>query len=125
MVHGKQHVLYVEDDHLIGSIGAEVMESLGYTVTWIDRADDAKAFLERGEHVDLLFTDVAMPGNWSGLDLAEWVHGLWPSLPVVIASGHWNSLGLHRPTFNILPKPYVVRDLAAVLERCLRTPVEA
>ncbi|MCJ8056943.1 response regulator [Shinella curvata] len=59
----------------------------GYAVLEASSADEALAFLERHSSLQLLFTDVQMPGRLNGLDLARQVEERWPHIQVIVASG--------------------------------------
>ena len=114
----KGHVLVVEDNHMVGEFAARLLEELGYRTTWAKNAQAALAALdEDGGSVDLVFTDVVMPGT-SGVELAEELRRRQPDLPVVLTSGYSHVLaekGTHG--FELLKKPYSVEALSRVLRR--------
>jgi DNA-binding NtrC family response regulator len=117
---GKGCVLVVEDNHMVGEFAARLLEELGYRTTWAQNAQAALAALdEDGEFIDLVFTDVVMPGT-SGVELAEELRCRRPDLPVVLTSGYSHVLaekGTHG--FELLKKPYSVEALSRVLRRAL------
>lgn len=82
-------VLVVEDDQLVRMHGIDILEEAGFRVIEADNADDALALLNRGEHVNLLFSDIAMPGTINGLELVRIVHERWPSIHLLLTSGHY------------------------------------
>lgn len=101
-------VLLVEDEGLIAEIIGEALSEQGYTVHSVSNASDALAHLSNGGKVDVLFTDINLPGDLDGVDLAEHARGLLPDLPVIYASGRWARLEELRahPHSTILRKPY-------------------
>ncbi|MBZ9648511.1 response regulator [Sphingobium sp. 3R8] len=81
-------VLVVEDDALVRMHGIDILEDAGFAVLEAADADEALVILDGLDDVDLLFSDVDMPGSMSGLDLAHVVHERWPDMPVLLTSGH-------------------------------------
>lgn len=90
-------ILIVEDEALVRMLGCDVLESAGYEVLEAETADEAVALLEQHDDVQLLFSDIDMPGSMDGLELAELVHRRWPKIGLLITSGH------HRPSEDTLP----------------------
>ena len=85
---GREVILVVEDDALVrGNVVAQ-LESLGYTSFTAQNAAEAVALIERGNHIDLLFSDVVMPGPMNGRQLADTVTKRWPSIKVLFTSGY-------------------------------------
>lgn len=108
-------VLMVEDDPLVTSTVVAALGELGYVVAHAATGDEALARLRAGETLDLLFTDVVMPGSVSGIDLAREAGRLRPGLPVVLATGYSEDVA-GAAGLRVLPKPYRVEDLAAAIE---------
>jgi len=81
-------VLVVEDDQLVRMHGIGVLEEAGFQVIEADNADVALEILDRGVPVTLLFSDIAMPGSMDGLELVRVVHERWPSVRLLLTSGH-------------------------------------
>jgi CheY-like chemotaxis protein len=73
-------VLIVEDDPLLLMLAIEVVEEAGFIAVEAKNADEAVALLEAHSDIDLLFTDIDMPGSMDGLKLAHAVRDRWPSL---------------------------------------------
>ncbi|WP_374666259.1 PAS domain S-box protein [Ramlibacter sp.] len=121
-------VLLVEDDDLVREYATDQLRALGYRVTAAADGAQALALLATGITVDLLFTDVIMPGM-SGPQLAEAARELHPGLPVLYASGYTgDALARHgelAPDVLLLLKPYRARELARALRRALRPPAAA
>lgn len=110
-------VLLVEDEGLIAEMISLALEDRGYRVRISDNADDALRLLASDEAVDILFTDINLPGNMDGAALAVKAREIRPDLPVIFASGRWSLLDKLQtiPHSAILPKPYSVsRALEAV-----------
>jgi CheY-like chemotaxis protein/anti-sigma regulatory factor (Ser/Thr protein kinase) len=80
-------VLLVEDDPLVMSATAAMLEDLGHTVVEASSGTTALQVLRENTSVDLVVTDHAMPGM-TGLELAERIRVEWPALPILLASGH-------------------------------------
>ena len=101
-------VLLVEDEALIAEIIGEALAESGHSVHAVANAQDAIAHLANGARVDLLFTDINLPGELDGIGLAEQVRALNPRLPVLFASGRWWRLEeLQKlPNAATLRKPY-------------------
>ena len=81
-------VLVVEDDDILRWLMTEVLTHLGHGVVECASADDAMHKLQEAPPLALVITDVRMPGNYDGLDLAKAVWALRPELPVIIVSGN-------------------------------------
>ena len=116
---GNEHILVVEDNDLVRQNLIGQLTSLGYRVTAAGDGAEALALLERLPDIDLILTDVVMPGGLSGLDLAERVHVQRPKLKVMFASGYPSEVfdgeyGSVNPS-QILNKPYRRHELAARL----------
>jgi CheY-like chemotaxis protein len=122
-VTGTERVLLVDDDEIVRTTVAMMMEELGYTVIEAESGAEALAILERGEKVDLLFTDVVMPGAINGRRLADRARDLDSNLKVVFTSGYTENAIVHNGQLDagteLLSKPYNRDQLAAKLRRVL------
>jgi PAS domain S-box-containing protein len=116
-------VLVVEDQPPVREVTMRRIEQLGYRVLEADSVAAAIEILQSGALVDLVFSDVVMPGGKTGFDLAAWVLEHRRALPVVLTSGFAQdaaqSTALHVETLNILRKPYGRAELAATLREAL------
>jgi PAS domain S-box-containing protein len=115
-------VLAVEDNAPLRRMVVRQLHELGYRPLEAENAAAALAVLER-EHVELLFSDVVMPGELSGLELARAAVRRWPGIKVVLTSGFpgtkiAGSLG-EAATARLLSKPYRKADLARTLRAVL------
>jgi CheY-like chemotaxis protein len=119
--HG-ECVLVVEDEPAIRQIVIEALEGLGYRVLAAGDVAEALAALNANEHVDLVFTDIVMPGGRDGLDLAREVKQRHPALPVLFTSGYAGR-GPGSPIWPrdvpLLQKPFRLGALAHAIRECL------
>src|ERR1700734_2758894 len=81
------NVLVVEDEMLLRMRAVDIVEDAGYTPVEATNADDALTILESRSDIELLFTDIQMPGSMDGLKLAYAVHERWPSIKIILVSG--------------------------------------
>ncbi len=123
-LRGEETILVVEDDDQVRATAAELLEQSGYRVITAENGDVALRFLLDGLSVDMIFTDVVMPGQVKSADLAAWAQARTPPLPVLFASGHTrdiisrnNELAPHQ---HLLSKPYGPEALTAMVRRVLQ-----
>jgi CheY-like chemotaxis protein len=116
-------VLLVEDEILISNMMADILEEQGFQVHVAANAAEALRHIESNAAVDVLFTDIHLPGGMDGSTLAKRVRELRPGLPIVYASGRWRpSLGPGLVSRSIfLPKPYNPWDAGALMMRLVST----
>ncbi len=118
-----ERILLVEDDAAVLALGIEMLMDLGYQVTTASDAASALEIIKRGEPIDLIFSDVVMPGGKSGVDLAREVKELRPGLPVLLTSGYTGeALNVHTRDVETLPliaKPFRQEELAAKLRETM------
>ena len=106
-------VVVTEDEAAIRTLAAEVLAEAGFTVVEAAHADDALAIME-SRAVNVLFTDVQMPGSMDGLELARYVRRHWPRVEVLIASGNKAPSSTEMPDGSrFLHKPYSSGRLVA------------
>jgi CheY-like chemotaxis protein len=115
-------VLVVEDNPGMRRIVLRQLRELGYRVLDCDRAAAALEILQR-ESVDLLFSDIVMPGGLDGVELARIAQERWPALKIVLTSGFPQARvegnGGLPGGLNLLSKPYHKEELAAALRVAL------
>jgi CheY-like chemotaxis protein len=120
---GNEQILLVEDDDLVRLHVADQLQALGYQVIAVANARAALQILQGEQAIDLLFTDVVMPGGMDGRQLAEAVHQLRPDLRVLFTSGYSENAISHQgklqPGLQLLGKPYSRQELAAKLRQVL------
>jgi PAS domain S-box-containing protein len=117
-VGGCGTVLLVEDNPDVAAVSRNLLEQLGYNVR---RAPDAEAALREIERqdgddeIDLVFSDIVMPGKLDGLALAYRLRELRPDLPVLLATGYSDVAATVRGEFPILRKPYEIHQLSRAI----------
>lgn len=109
--------LVVEDDDAVAALTTSMIEQIGYETHRVARADLALQLLAAGQVIDLVFSDVMMPGEVNGTVLAEEIFRLYPGMPVVLTSGHAEGISAEPKDkyFTLLPKPFRLSELANVL----------
>ena len=113
----KPLVLIVEDEMLLRMRAVDIVESAGFTPIEAVDADDALALLESRADIELLFTDIQMPGSMNGLKLAHAVHARWPSIKIVLVSGQVTPTESEKPTDSrFFGKPLEVQQMIAALQ---------
>ncbi len=120
---GGKTILLVEDDPGVRLVTVRILESLGYHVVDVPNGDEALRALRSMPAVDLLFSDIVMPGGMSGQELSTQARRLRPGLTVLLTSGYASIVspapsGTARPYF-LLPKPYGVTELERKLVEVL------
>jgi PAS domain S-box-containing protein len=114
-------ILLVEDDDDVRRFGVSALEDLGYRVMAEPDAASALRTLDAmdGAHVDLVFTDVVLPGGMSGRDLAEAVRSRRRRTPVLFASGYTRNVVMPEGPTRLLPKPYTIEALASAVRAAI------
>jgi signal transduction histidine kinase len=121
---GIETILVVEDEDDVRDATAQLLSTLGYHVLQAADADQAARMVEHGTRVDLLFTDVIMPGKMSSLELADVVRRHCPDAQILFTSGYAEGVLTHEgkmdPSVSLLPKPYNPDVLSARIRHLLR-----
>jgi CheY-like chemotaxis protein len=116
-VDGTRTVLAVDDDEGVLDLTVHHLRALGCRVLSARSGEEALEILRQApDRVDLLFTDLSMPGGMTGLMLAERARALHPGLRVLLATGYSDDLvgrGTQTPGADVLGKPYSQTDLAS------------
>ena len=94
---GHPAILVVEDEMLLRMRAVDMVEDAGFTPIEAVNADDALAILESRSDIELLFTDIQMPGSMDGLKLAHDVHERWPSIKIIVVSGRLKQPNIDLP----------------------------
>jgi signal transduction histidine kinase len=110
----KGTVLFVEDDALVREAVAPALTEAGFDVLVAENGDAALAMLENGAAPDVIFSDIVMPGQVSGIDLAGIVRQRFPAFPVVLATGY-SDQQVSIPGVQVLGKPYAIEKVVALL----------
>ncbi|MGF6180723.1 signal transduction histidine kinase [Massilia sp. UYP32] len=121
---GLETILVVEDEEEVRSSTCGILSALGYEVLEAGDAAEAAAIVESGRHVDLVFTDVIMPGPVSSLQLGEIVRRHLPECQVLYTSGYAEGVLAHEgkldSSVHLLQKPYHPDALSARIRHLLR-----
>jgi two-component system, response regulator PdtaR len=111
-------ILVVEDEVLVRALIAEELRLAGFSVIEADRADDALTYINAGDQVDLVFSDIQTPGSLDGLQLAEIVRDNYPDMPVILTLG--NAPPRHVGIVEaFVPKPYDLTQIIALMTAIL------
>jgi signal transduction histidine kinase/DNA-binding response OmpR family regulator len=117
---GRERILVVEDDPTVLTLTVDMLTGLGYEVATATNANDALEIVQSDAPIDLLFSDVVMPGGVSGVSLARTARKLRPGLRVLLTSGFvGEGAVLETAEFPLLDKPYETSLLAAKLRKLL------
>ena len=117
---GAQSVLFVDDDHLLRDTVVPALEHAGFVVTVAANGDAALALLESGLRPDVVFSDIVMPGQTSGIALANIVTERFPESAIVLATGYSEKrIGLSG--VQVLSKPYELSALIDTLKALRRS----
>jgi two-component system NtrC family sensor kinase len=118
---GRLRVLVVEDDVQVRQLACEMLEQLGYETMRVANAEAALGALAEGQTVDLLLTDVMMPGGMDGIALAAEARRRRPELPVLLSSGYAGAPSrVAAAGLPMLRKPFTLEELGAAIARATR-----
>ena len=112
-------VLVVEDSRDVAEVTSSLLEQLGYRVVRAENAAEALRHLQQGIGVDLLFSDIVMPGAINGLGLAQICQERFPDIPVLLTSGFSDAAQAADGRFDILRKPFELSALEHAIEAAL------
>jgi CheY-like chemotaxis protein len=116
VVSGRPVVLIVEDEFLVRMSTADMVEAAGFEVVEAGNADEAIEILESRRDINVVFTDIQMPGSMDGLKLARAVRGRWPPIKIVATSGYFDVREADLPEGGrFLAKPYDPVQVTGVL----------
>jgi CheY-like chemotaxis protein len=120
---GNETVLVVEDNEAVRSAAVELLREEGYQVLTAGNGDMAMQMLLEGVAVDLIFTDVVMPGLIKSSDLAAWAKVQTPPVPILFTSGHTRDIISRNhqlsPDTHLLSKPYGPEALTQMVRAVL------
>ena len=113
-------ILVLADDEIIRALMVDVLEEFGAVVTSFPSADEGMIYLEQGdEPVDLIVSDIQMPGLLNGYDLSKVVAHRWPTVPVVLTSGNSKLASQLGASVRFLPKPWSTGHLIECVQTAL------
>ena len=122
----RETILVVDDDEQVRAVSVGQLERLGYNVLQAANGPEALQVLDANSSVDMLFTDVVMPGGMNGGALAREARRLRPELKVLFTSGYFAEAllrdGRLEPGFALLVKPYGRHELSRKVREVLRAP---
>ena len=118
-LRGGETVLLVEDNLEVQEIVGMLLEQLGYRVLSVQSADGALQLLASGATVDLVFTDIIMPGELDGMALARQVKKEYPDIAVLLTTGYAKAANTRDAGFSVLRKPYQISTLACAIRGAL------
>lgn len=109
-------LLIVEDEPLIRLAAADIAEEAGYSVLQAGDADEAVALLEQHPEIQIVFSDIEMPGPTNGIRLAAFIRDRWPPIEIILTSGRVPARDVELPSRGVfLPKPYRPGELTRQL----------
>lgn len=113
-------VLVVEDEAIIRFTIADDIRDAGFEVLEARDAAEALALLKLHSDIDLLFTDIDMPGAMNGLDLSELVRATWPGVRIIVTSGKLAPVkGVLPAESRFMPKPYSSESVLQTIRQLL------
>jgi len=111
-------ILVVEDNEDVKNVAVSLLEQLGYKTIAVESAAEALDVLASGQTVNLIFTDVALPGQLDGLALARKVTDSYSGIPIVLTTGYTRAFDSD-PEFPVLRKPYQIAALGRLIHQAL------
>src|ERR1700704_464118 len=113
-------VLVVEDEMMLRMRAVDMVEDAGFTPVEAVNADDALAILESRSDIELLFTDIQMPGSMDGLKLANAVHERWPLIKIILVSGQLKLTDKDKPADSrFFGKPLDGKQMIAEMQEMM------
>ncbi|MFM9934563.1 MAG: response regulator [Novosphingobium sp.] len=116
-----QVILVVEDDVMIRMLMVDILSDEGYAVVEAASGDEGLDILSSGRHLDLVITDVRMPGKIDGVTLTGEAKRAYPTLPVIVVSGHLHPEAASRAD-AFLCKPYAPSTFLEIVTRLIGQP---
>jgi signal transduction histidine kinase/ActR/RegA family two-component response regulator len=112
----RKEILLVEDDQEVAALTREMLSGIGFDVIHVTSPAAALGAVANGRSIDIVLSDVMMPGGMSGLELAHELKRRRPDLPVILTTGYAEAAaGIEREGFGLLLKPYRIEALADTL----------
>jgi CheY-like chemotaxis protein len=102
----RQTVLVVDDSADVAEVTSSLFEHLGYETIYRESAEAALKLLEAGTKIDLVFSDIVMPGTIDGVGLAREIRSRYPNLPVALSTGYSDAAKAAPSDLRILRKPF-------------------
>jgi signal transduction histidine kinase/CheY-like chemotaxis protein len=109
-------LLLVEDDKEVSALTRELLITLGFTVTHVGSAEAALGALANSRQIDIVLSDIMMPGGVNGVELAREIRRRHPGLPIILTTGYVEAAAdVEDGEFALLPKPFTLEALATAL----------
>jgi PAS domain S-box-containing protein len=123
----RQTVLVVDDSADVADVTSSLFEHLGYETIYRDSAEAALKLLEAGTRIDLVFSDIVMPGTIDGVGLAREIRSRYPNLPIALTTGYSDAANAAPSNLKILRKPFDTEALRDFIQevtpaRSIRSP---
>jgi PAS domain S-box-containing protein len=118
LVAGSGTVLLVEDNPEVAAASSELLQQLGYQVRWVCDGPSALEELDK-DGVDIVCSDIVMPGKMDGVDLAKQIRARRPGLPILLMTGYSEAAKEAALQFPILRKPYQLHELSNELGKLM------
>ncbi|MDR6100201.1 CheY-like chemotaxis protein [Agrobacterium larrymoorei] len=121
MQYAQVKVLVVEDEALIRFAAVDALEDDGFVVFGADCAATAIGVIEKHPDIQLIFTDIDMPGSMDGLTLTEFVRDRWPPIKIIVTSGRVMPIAKDlSDDITFVPKPYDLNHLGNLIRSIVR-----
>jgi PAS domain S-box-containing protein len=120
MAADRRTILVVEDNTDVKNVTVGLLEQLGYKTIAVESATEALDVLASGQTVNLVFTDVVLPGQLDGLALARKVTDRYGAIPIVLTTGYTRAFDSD-PEFPVLRKPYQISALGRLIHEALHS----
>ncbi len=118
----QRSVLVVEDDPMLRCDAAALLADAGIDVVEMESADNALAYVfEQAESIRAVFTDVQMPGDTDGLDLAQYIAANWPHITVLVTSGQVRPSCELPGNIKFVSKPWMLSEVLGTLQQSAGT----
>ncbi len=118
-------VLVVEDSPEVAEVATAYFQQLGYMVKQVANAHEAVELLGNDPKIDLVFSDILMPGGMTGLELGHAVRQLYPEMPVLLTTGYSSSAqDAVSQGFVVLQKPFDIAALGSCVREARRSKLE-
>ena len=122
---GRETILCIEDDAIVREFVTERLQALGYTTITATGPTEALAEIRSGKPVDLVFTDIIMPGSMDGWRLAELIRQIRPGMKILYTTGYSDASSKRMGSSAgvlLLEKPYRLSGLAQMIRKALDNP---
>ncbi|MEP0565136.1 MAG: response regulator, partial [Paracoccaceae bacterium] len=116
-----ERILIVEDEIRLAIVVRDLIKSLGYTVETASNGAEALAILDQGDNFDLVITDIVMPGEYNGFQLAEKIQDRIPDMPLIYMSGYtaYSDEDMGKVVAPMLQKPCPQSELAVAIRKAM------